>query len=50
MSNVDDYQHESKHDSVDSKAADIDVRFETGFHEDSEPFDGSGPILGKWTI
>jgi hypothetical protein len=25
---------------------DIDVRFETGYHGDSEPFDGSGLILG----
>jgi hypothetical protein len=31
--------------NTDSKA-DIDVRFETGFHGDSEPFDGSGLILG----
>lgn len=27
--------------------ADIDVRFETGYHGDAEPFDGSGLILGK---
>ena len=26
---------------------DIDVRFETGYHGDSEPFDGSGLILGN---
>jgi hypothetical protein len=25
---------------------DVDVRFETGYHGDSEPFDGSGLILG----
>jgi hypothetical protein len=25
---------------------DIEVRFETGYHGDSEPFDGSGLILG----
>lgn len=29
-----------------AKKVDIDVRFETGFHGDSEPFDGSGLILG----
>lgn len=27
--------------------ADIDVRFEKGYHGDAEPFDGSGLILGN---
>jgi len=26
---------------------DIDVRFETGYHGDAEPFDGTGLILGN---
>jgi hypothetical protein len=30
-----------------AQKADIDVRFETGYHGDSEPFDGSGLILGN---
>ena len=33
-------------ESMRSKPVDIEVRFETGYHGDSEPFDGSGLILG----
>ena len=31
-----------------TQKADIDVRFETGYHGDAEPFDGSGLILGNF--
>ncbi len=27
---------------------DIDIRFETGYHGDAEPFDGTGLILGNF--
>lgn len=33
---------------IDQQEADIDVRFETGYHGDAEPFDGSGLILGEY--
>ena len=33
-----------------TQKADIDVRFETGYHGDAEPFDGSGLILGNYSI
>lgn len=33
--------------NVPGEKADIDVRFETGYHGDAEPFDGSGLILGN---
>lgn len=33
----------------DKREVDIDVRFETGYHGDAEPFDGSGLILGLFS-
>lgn len=40
-------KHLNKKFSKRSLKPDIDVRFETGYHGDAEPFDGSGLILGK---
>lgn len=33
--------------SGSQQPVDIEIRFETGYHGDSEPFDGSGLILGN---
>ena len=42
----DDDNYDDSIDELNKRSADIDVRFETGYHGDSEPFDGSGLILG----